>query len=155
MSKKSCSVLSNNSFNLGRCNFLCSICLRSLLKSRQYYYKFFTLHDVTTSSVSNIMGVLASDLNRPDHARVHSIVHPLSRHIGRPSLRPTLPYPTRVATILQVTLNQMVTRNTLRTRERKKVFFLNNFKFMTIVDINKCLKQVELPISSTRVTTTI
>ena len=38
----------------------------------------------------------------------------------------------------------MVTKNELRTCERKNIFLENNLKFTA--DLNKCLKQVKVPI---------
>ena len=42
----------------------------------------------------------------------------------------------------------MVTYDTLRTCEGKHVFFKIDLKFETAVDLNKCLKQIKLPIST-------
>ena len=42
----------------------------------------------------------------------------------------------------------MVTQNTLRTRGGKQIFLYENTrKFVNVVDLHKCLKQIKLPVS--------
>ena len=44
-------------------------------------------------------------------------------------------------------LYQLVTRSMLRMCEGKEIFVENSFKFPTVLDLNKCLKHIKLPIS--------
>ena len=49
--------------------------------------------------------------------------------------------------VISLYLYQMLIQNTLRTCKKSRYLYENYFSFSTAADVNKCLKQIELPIS--------
>ena len=64
-------------------------------------------------------------------------ISPLTNYVSYPLVSPWWLY-------------QIVTQNTMRTREGKPVLSENIFTFVTASDLNKCLWQIKLPVSLTK-----